>query len=122
MAFKIEFLKTKEELNELGVENYQSKLTKRSVFKGKENKSLWDEFGANHFLHINKEENIWLMYLGNQYRTVRHFGDIDEDIFLFNYKGKIIELLLKVEKGTPPRMFNEIFGVKYIKIIVPSHS
>jgi len=117
MAFKVEYLKSREELSTLGVDSYETELTKRNIFMGEKRKNLWDEFGDNHFIHIDEENDIWLIYLGNKYRDVRYMEEIKEDIFLFNYKGSIIELLLKVEDGTPERIFNEIFGVTYEEII-----
>ena len=117
MAFKIEYLKTREELSKLGVDSYETELTRRSIFMGKKRKNLWDEFGDGHFIHIDKEQDIWLIYLGSPYRTVRHLGEKFEDIFLFNYKGSIVELMLKVEDGTLERMFHENFDVKYVEIL-----
>jgi len=117
MAFKIEYLKTREELSKLGVDNYETELTKRSIFMGEKKENLWDEFGDNHFIHIDEEQDIWLIYLGLKTRHLRDLGEKLEDIFLFNYKGFLIELMLKAKEGTLERMFHENFGVTYVEIL-----
>jgi hypothetical protein len=111
MAFTIEYLEDREALSTLGVDDYKSDLVriwKSDLYQ----RNIWNEFGENKLLFIDRERDLWLLFLGPEYdknadRLDRGEGNPTEDIFLFNYKGKIVEILLKVSDESDEKITNQ---------------
>jgi len=112
MAFTIEYLENREALSQLGVDDYESDLVE--VRKSSlETRDIWNEFGDHKLIFIDRERELWLLFLGHQYSKDRDRwfdrtdGNPTEDIFLFNYKGKIVEILLKVSDESDENITNQ---------------
>ncbi len=119
MAFKIEYME-REELDKLGVTNYKTELVDRIH---RVNNDLWEEFGESKTIYVDRERGIWLLHLGfklakDAERIDRYDGTPDKDIFLFNYKGKIVEILLSVTDDNKghfmQRPYNAIYTFSYM--------
>jgi len=116
MAFIIEYLEDREALSKLGVDDYKTDFLR--IYNS--SNDIWDDFGAgNKLIFIDRERDLWLLFLGHQYSKDRDRawdrsdGNPTEDIFLFNYKGNIVEILLRVAKENTSfqleRPFNTIY-------------
>ena len=124
MAFTIEYLEDRKALGKLGVDDYQSDVVEW-IYRW-DGGNLWDEFGEHQLIYVDRERDLWLLFLGhklskNASRIDRSDGNPTEDIFLFNYKGKIVDVLLKVSDECDEYMssqfvrpFNTIY--EFVKI------
>ena len=109
MAFTIEYLEDREALSILGVDNRRSDIVEWIYGR---HGDIWDEFGENKLIFIDRERDLWLLFLGHKLskdadRIDRGDGNPTEDIFLFNYKGKIVEILLKVSDESDENITNQ---------------
>ena len=116
MAFTIEYLEDRDALSTLGVDDYKSDLMR---IYGDDN--IWDSFGVpgNKLLFIDRERDLWLLFLGHEYSKDRDRagdrtdGNPTEDIFLFNYKGNIVEILLRVTEDNTSHQLERPFNTIY---------
>ena len=114
MAFEIEYLADEKAHRALGIDDYKTDLLR--IYG---NHDIWDEFGANNrLIFIDKERDLWLLFLGHEYskdedRPDRTCGNPTEDIFLFNYKGNIVEILLRVSEDNTSHQLDRPFNTIY---------
>ena len=109
MAFEIEYLADEKAHRALGIDDYKTDLLR--IYG---NHDIWEEFGTNNrLLFIDKERDLWLLFLGHNYSKERDRawdrsdGNPTEDIFLFNYKGNIVEILLRVSDESDENKTNQ---------------
>ena len=110
MAFIIEYLEDRQAHDKLNVNDHESNIVNRIYGRSGD---IWDEYGANNrLLFIDRERDLWLLFLGHNLskdadRIDRSDGNPTEDIFLFNYKGKIVDVLLKVSDESDEKITNQ---------------